>query len=114
MKLKIITLAALGLLFYSCASKTPAFVPEKEIPAGTKIEPTTIDVGVLTFTGVMTKELAEGKGLFENNCAQCHKLFNPKDFSSEAWKPILVQMQKNTNLDDTQIASISDYINSQL
>ena len=114
MKLKIIALAALGVLLYSCASKTPAPVAEKEIPAGTKTEPTTKDVGVLTVKGVMTKELAEGLSLYENNCAKCHKLYNPKDFSSADWKPILVEMQKKAHLDDVQIASISDYINSQL
>ena len=114
MKLKIITLLALGLLLYSCASKTPTPVVEKEIPVGTKTEPTTKDVGVLTTKGVMTQELAEGLSLYENNCAKCHNLYNPKDFSSEAWKPILVSMQKNTDLNDAQMASISNYINSQL
>ena len=100
MKLKIITLTALGLLLYSCASKTPTQVAEvKNVPA---------------IKGVMTKELAEGLSLYENNCAKCHNLYNPKDFSSEAWKPILVKMQKKAHLDDAQIASISNYINSQL
>lgn len=100
MKLKIITLAVLGLLLYSCASKTPTPV------AVVKNEPAP--------KGVMTQELAEGLSLYENNCAKCHTLYDPKKFSSEAWKPILVDMQKNTNLNDTQMASISDYINSQL
>ncbi len=67
-----------------------------------------------TFTGVMTQELAEGLSLYENNCAKCHTLYDPKKFSAEAWKPILVEMQKNTELNDAQMASISDYINSQL
>jgi len=114
MKLKIIALVALGFLIYSCASKTPTPVAEKEIPAGTKIEPTTKDVGVLTVKGVMTKELSEGKNLFENNCAKCHKLYDPKSFSAENWKPILVKMQMKAHLDDTQIGSISNFINSQL
>lgn len=99
MKLKIIALAVLALLIYSCASKTPAPVAE------TKNEPA---------AKVMTKELAAGQSLYENNCAKCHKLFAPKDFSSEDWKPILVAMQKKAHLDDAEMASISDYINSQL
>jgi mono/diheme cytochrome c family protein len=62
----------------------------------------------------MTEALAEGKTLFENNCAKCHNLYNPKDFSSEQWQSILIRMQKEAGLDYTQIASISNYINSQL
>lgn len=102
MKLRIITLGVLGLLLYSCASKTPAPAPVAEVKAETAPK------------GVMTQELAEGLSLYENNCAKCHKLYNPKSFSSEQWKPILVDMQKNTNLNDAQMVSISDYINSQL
>ena len=113
MKLKICALATLAILIYSCASKTPAPVAEKA-PIAKKIEPTSKDVTVLTAKGVMTKELAEGKNLYENNCAKCHKLYDPKNYNSEDWKPILIRMQKKAHIDDAQIGSISDYINSQL
>lgn len=108
MKLKIIALATLGLLIYSCASKTPAPVVAASKEINSK------EVLVETKSVVMTKELAEGQSLFENNCAKCHKLYDPKDFSSQDWKPILVQMQKKAHLEDAQIGFISAYINSQL
>ncbi len=63
---------------------------------------------------VMTAALAEGKDLYENNCAKCHDLFKPNDFSKEAWAPILVSMQEKASLSDTHMASISNYIYAQL
>ena len=97
MKTKIITVAILGLFFYSC---TPKVVAPVSTPKPANIP--------------MTAELAEGMSLYENNCAKCHKLYNTSDYTADQWKPILVRMQKKAHLDDEQIASISDYINSQL
>ncbi|WP_316632955.1 cytochrome c [uncultured Flavobacterium sp.] len=98
MKTKILILAAVVLLIVSCATK-------KSAPAA---------VTEAAKTTELTSELAEGKNMYENNCAKCHKLFDPKKFSQENWKPILVKMQKKAKLDDTQMASISNYITSQL
>ncbi len=58
--------------------------------------------------------LAEGKQLYDNNCAKCHKWYEPKQFSKEEWKPILVRMQKKAKLDDIKMASITNFIDSQL
>ena len=63
---------------------------------------------------VMTPALAEGKDLYENNCAKCHDLFKPQDYSKENWAPILVSMQEKAHLSDIQMASISNYIYAQL
>lgn len=63
---------------------------------------------------VMTPALAEGKDLYENNCAKCHDLFKPTDYSKENWSPILVEMQGKARLSDMQMASISTYIYAQL
>ncbi len=62
----------------------------------------------------LTPELEAGKSLYDNNCAKCHKLFEPKKFTKEEWTPILVRMGKKAKLDETQVASISNYIDSQL
>lgn len=97
MKTKFLILAAVVVLLVSCGTK-------KSAPAVTEAAKTT----------ELTPELAASKSLYENNCAKCHKLFDPKKFSQEDWKPILVKMQKKAKLDDTQIASISNYITSQL
>ena len=108
MKLKIVLIAIVALLIYSCAAKSSVTIVEAK-----KEELRTEPIVGPKFI-VMTEALAEGKTLFENNCAKCHNLYNPKDFSSEQWQPILIRMQKEAGLDYTQIASISNYINSQL
>ena len=108
MKLKIVAIAIVVLLIYSCAAKSSVTIVEA------KKEELSKEPVVETKYFVMTEALAEGKTLFENNCAKCHSLYNPKDFSSEQWQPILIRMQKEAGLDDAQIGSISNYINSQL
>lgn len=95
MQLKIITIALLTIIISSCATKSKVPVSENK-----KTE--------------ISNELVEGKNLYDNNCAKCHKLYSPKSFTAEEWKPILTEMQKKAKLNDTQIASISNYINSQL
>lgn len=99
MKFKVLTLVVLAALIYSCASKST--IPTKEV---TKVEPT------VTATTVMTAELAEGKTLYESNCAKCHDLYNTEDFSAEAWKPIVIRMQKKAHLDDIQGQKIYNYV----
>ncbi|QOG02015.1 cytochrome c [Flavobacterium sp. MDT1-60] len=99
MKVKILTLAAVTLLVVSCGTK-------KTVAATATTE---------TVKAVeLTPELAAGKNMYENNCTKCHKLYEPKKFTQEEWAPILVKMQKKAHLDDTQMASITSYIHSQL
>lgn len=100
MKLKITSLALLGLFIYSCAPKvapTPPPAPEK-VP----------DVAVVT-----SNELAEGKGLYENNCAKCHNLYNPSDYTAEEWNPILERMKKKAKIDDATTAKIYAYLTAK-
>jgi cytochrome c5 len=99
MKSKIIAVAALFVVFCSCSSKK---VVATTVP---KEEPNTI---------VLTEKLAEGKTLYENSCVRCHQLHAATEFNKEEWKRILTKMQPKAHLDNTQIASISDYITSQL
>ena len=98
MKIKLIALALTAVLISSCSSKKGVAVAEKETPKEV----------------VLTPELIEGKTLLEGKCVRCHKLYEPKKYSQEQWKPILVKMQKKARLDDVQIALISNYITSQL
>lgn len=106
MKLRILTLTAVTLLLVSCGTKKAAEVAPAA-PAAPAVTET-------VKTTELTPALAEGKNLYENSCARCHKLYDPKKFSQEDWKPILVRMQKKAKVDDTQIALISNYITSQL
>lgn len=99
MKYKVLSLAVLATIIYSCASKSS--VPTAE----TKKTETTAPIAT-----VMTPELAEGKSLYENNCAKCHKLYDAKEFSHEEWKPIVIRMQKKSHLDDAQGLKIYNYL----
>ena len=104
MKSKILILAAVVLLLVSCGTQKTASVATTE-PAAPLAE---------TKAVALTPELAEGKNLYEDSCARCHKLYDANKFTQEEWKPILTRMQKKAKLDDTQMVSISNYINSQL
>jgi cytochrome c5 len=99
MKTKIMVVTVLAVVLYSCASKTVAVKP---LPINE------------TKAVVSTEKLTEGKNLYENSCNRCHELYPATAFSKEDWKPIFIKMQPKAHLDDTQMASISDYITSQL
>lgn len=43
-------------------------------------------------------QLNQGKILFENNCAQCHKLFEPESRDAEKWNNVLKRMIPKTDL----------------
>ena len=96
MKYKVITLAVLAIMIYSCASKSS--VPTTEVK---KEE---------VKTSPMTSELTEGMYLYENNCAKCHKLYSPNDFNEEEWKPIVNRMQKKAHLTDLEGQKIYNYL----
>ena len=96
MKYKVIALAVLSSIIYSCASKSS--IPTTEVK---KEE---------VKTSPMTSELTEGMYLYENNCAKCHKLYSPNDFNAEEWKTILARMQKQAQLTDLDGQKIYNYV----
>lgn len=105
MKLRILSIAFAAVVLTACGSAKSTAVASAP-PAATTAE--TVPAKELT------PELAEGKNLYENSCARCHKLYEPAKFSKEEWQPILVRMQKKAKLDDVKMASITNYIHSQL
>ena len=109
----------LAFLVLSASCGTPAAVTSSRTPkASTEERSKTAEVAKAPTKEankmVMTVALAEGKNLYENNCAKCHDLFKPQDYSKEAWAPILVSMQEKASLSDMQMATISNYIYAQL
>jgi len=96
----ILILAGLAFFVVSCGTQKTAAV------ASAPVEP--------AKTTASTADLEAGKNLYDNNCAKCHKLYEPKSFTKEDWTPILVKMGKKAKLDETQMASITNYIDSQL
>lgn len=113
MKVKFTLIAVLGIVLYSCSPKiVPQEQPEKvvaveEVAVEVVKEEPPQEVGAYVM---LTAELAEGKDLFENNCAKCHKLYSPKDFTAEQWTPILIDMQKNADLSDEQRIKVYNYV----
>jgi len=93
MKTKIIAIVLLGTLIYSCSPKiasVPVLPQAPEAP--------------------LTPELAEGKMVYENNCAKCHILYDAKDFTVEKWTPILARMQKKAKISDEERDKIYAYL----
>jgi cytochrome c5 len=92
MKTKVIVVALLAIVLYSCGgSKSTTPIAEAKKVA-------------------LSPELAEGKNLYENNCAKCHKLYDPKDFTKEEWTPIVMRMQQKAKISDTDREKIYNYI----
>lgn len=92
MKNKIILGLFATAIFCSCTTQK-AVVEEKKVEA--KIE---------------NPALAEGKSLYEANCAKCHKLYDSKDFTAEEWTPIVMKMQKKARITDEQRDKIYAYL----
>lgn len=90
MKTRILALAIVGMVIYSCSKKL--VIPSGEEKRG------------------LTPELAEGKTLFVNNCAKCHNLKNPNNYTTEEWKPILLRMQKKAKISDEEREKIQNYV----
>ena len=108
MKLKIFAAAVFIALVYACGSKVAVTAQQPDpVQVPPKMAAATPD-----YSG--PQNLASGKSLYEGKCANCHKLFNPTDFSKEDWAPILARMQKKARIDDTDMALINAYILSNL
>jgi hypothetical protein len=91
MKFKLIVLGTFFILILACS---PKIVPTTPVFLGTILSP----------------ELVEGKGIFENNCANCHDLYAPQDFTAEQWKPILLRMQIEAKISDEEREKVYAYL----
>ncbi|MBS7788242.1 cytochrome c [Flavobacterium sp. CYK-55] len=63
---------------------------------------------------VSASRIEEGRAMYAKNCASCHDLFKPADFTKEQWAPILVSMQKKARLSDDDMTMIRNYIHSEI
>ena len=52
-----------------------------------------------TFPGLTLADLNSGKTAYEENCAKCHRLKNPVNFSEEKWRKVLPPMAKKAKID---------------
>lgn len=102
-KFAILSVTALAtLLLVQCSPKTSKSVsasaptPEEKVAAIKKDYSET--------------QLAEGKTIFDGNCAKCHKLKPPANFTISAWENIIPDMAKKAHLDDQQTKLVRAYI----
>ena len=72
--------------------------------------PTAVDA---QKTGVSADTLALGRQLYTNNCASCHSLFEPEQFTKKQWANVIPAMQKKAKVSNHDIALISLYINAR-
>ncbi len=106
MKTKILAFSLFAIVLYSCGGSKSVPPPPTPPPLNTKYSVPTVEAKQADSAS----DLAEGKSLYENNCAKCHDLFKPKDFSAEQWKPILLDMQKKAKISDEQRDKIYNYV----
>jgi cytochrome c5 len=110
MKLKTIAAASIAMLLYSCGSNAPKTQVSTLKPDTVQVPPRMASPNEST----MSPMVAEGKIMYENKCANCHKLFAPTDFSKEDWPPILLRMQVKAKISDEDMAKINNYVYASL
>ncbi|NMH27952.1 hypothetical protein [Flavobacterium silvaticum] len=111
MKRIVFSIAVVCLLF-SCASKNVVSATsqpaEPETPKPEVVEATVPPTAAAT--NAMTESMFKGKAIFDAKCANCHGLYQPKDFSKEDWIPILKRMQHKAKIEDADMALVNDYV----
>ena len=91
MKYKILTIALLAVLLYSCGPSKAAKLAEAEKAA-------------------LILKQTQGEELYDSHCARCHKLPEPKAYTVVDWQPILKKMQSKSHLQDAEMDKILAYI----
>ncbi len=65
---------------------------------------------VVTTETTMAQIIENGKNLFEARCGNCHDLPNPKAFSAQEWKPIMLSMQGKAKISDGEREEVYKYL----
>lgn len=56
-----------------------------------------------------SQALLKGKSLYENKCAKCHRLYDPKDYDQEKWAHWKKKMKKKARLNTDEYTLIFNY-----
>jgi cytochrome c5 len=108
MKLRILAFVVIGTVMYSCSPKlapTPPPTPPEPAPAE--------QIAAVAPVAVISDDLAEGKSLYENNCAKCHELHDPKKFNEMQWFEITLRMQPMAEISDEVRQKIYKYVTAK-
>lgn len=98
MKTKLFAAALLSIVIFSCSKKTVAPVANTEVAVKEEIK---IE---------MPAAIAEGKTLYENSCAKCHKLFPTTKHDKSGWAGTLDKMAPKAKITDEQKTLVYNYL----
>lgn len=98
MKIKLFTVALLSIVIYSCSKKvtTPVIISEVKVTEETQPE--------------LPTAIAEGKMLYENSCARCHKLFPATKHDNSGWSVTLERMAPKAKITEEQKVLVYNYL----
>lgn len=85
-------------LFLSCATRLP--IPTLEDRDRVSQE----------WPSAKLEDLRDGRKLYLENCAGCHSLHLPSEFTRTAWGKVLDRMQSKTRLKDEEMTAILRYL----
>ena len=69
-----------------------------------------VNKALIKWPGTTLMDLRLGRKNYVENCAACHNLYLPSEFSESDWKRILVKMQKKAKINDEKTEAIREYI----
>ena len=78
----------------------------KKSSTGSLYTPSSADA---TATATL-EELQQGRDLYINNCARCHDLYSPDDYTASQWKNIMPGMAPNTRMNTSQVTLVTKYV----
>lgn len=108
-KLIFLPLAAV-LATVSCeANKAQKMVDQKP----TRSETVAISPKTTGSKRISAEMIAEGKTIYENNCAKCHDLPNPAKHTDQQWVGLMNAMAPKAKLTAAQSELVYDYVTSK-
>ena len=90
--MKKLTFITSLLLLASCSQKTIEPVTKTEIKPA------------------ISEDIARGKSLYTEHCIECHKSFNPSDFTEKQWRHEVPPMAKKAKIDSEKENLILAYV----
>lgn len=63
-----------------------------------------------SINNIPVLKLKEGRQLYVQNCASCHQLYTPRQYSAAAWARNLAEMQERSHISDREKDLIYDYL----
>ena len=96
MKKIIMGAVVLAMTLFSCSKKAIAPATEVKATEEAKVE--------------LPTAIAEGKTLYENNCAKCHKLFPASKHDKAGWAKTVDRMAPKAKITDEQKILVYNYL----